>query len=198
MLEVRIHAVSDEQTKRLMRRIKRFDLVAIQAPNSAEKNKAKTEREAVRKERDDLVANRLRVRDAGRFDIVADLDEDDPAQRPKQYFGRRLHAHDPEIATEVSVGKQESIVWVADRPFSIVKIEKSRHGHHGKKFKEVEGAPRNPFYRDFPAYGYKGKNEKKWYRLSSGPAKPKAIGQRYKITLKFGRKEVDPDLVCMD
>ncbi len=184
MAEVNIHPVGRKKLKKAM-----LQLMAGRASPST----------AGVRER--AIAKHLKAIDPEDIDIVADLDEKDPAERAKCFKGGEMKPHDDQPPAIISVSHQEPVLWISDSPFRILDI--SREGVPPKKVRRLAirraryaRPPRNPFYREFPRQGRALRGRDGKYRLSTGPAKPNAVGYGYKITFRIEGKVVDPCIVC--
>jgi hypothetical protein len=100
------------------------------------------------------------------------------------------HALFDKHAVRLRASQGEQVEWVSKTPFEIaIQVDK-------KHEPQMEKPPANPFgwekYRAAQGSAADG------YRLLSGvPQGMTGKGQRYKVAVKIGKQEYDPDLVCV-
>lgn len=100
----------------------------------------------------------------------------------KVYLVRKEEKEEPgHPALEISVSLQDSVHWVSseERKFKVVKLKAIKKDRATLSEKELANAPR-PFYRRFPE-----DNKEPEFQISSGPARPDAIGYTYEAHFEF-------------
>jgi hypothetical protein len=87
---------------------------------------------------------------------------------------------------ELFADKQEEIEWTCDTHDFVISIAKDAGAPHSE---QQDNAPDNPFSKQFPLKGKKGK------KIQSGPPRQDAVGQQYKYTAKAGGEDFDPHII---
>jgi hypothetical protein len=110
----------------------------------------------------------------------------------KVYLVRKEEKEEPgHPALEISVSLQDSVHWVSrdERKFSVIKLKAIKKGCDILTDEESAIAPR-AFYRRFP-----DDNQDHEFQISSGPARPEAIGYTYEAHFDFeDGSQCDPHL----
>ncbi len=84
-------------------------------------------------------------------------------------------------SVRISVDRQDSVLWVASKPFRVVRLKR-----RGKK----RGPPQGPFFRPFPRRGEPFRTH-----VNSGPAREGAYGT-YAVCVQFDNgKTFDPIII---
>src|SRR5258706_1712825 len=91
----------------------------------------------------------------------------------------------PDVPVEISIGNADTITFLCDIPFEVIKIHEHRPG----------GAAKNPFHRPLPFPGARGKDNR--HRTNSGSAKGSTKGE-YKITFHADGRDIDPHFIVDD
>ena len=85
--------------------------------------------------------------------------------------------------------ESDQIEWECDQAFEIVSTEKAH-----QPIWYQPGTPDNPFLTGPPFMGECGSDTR--YRARSSQTSAAANGQQYKVTIRIGGRDIDPDYVC--
>jgi hypothetical protein len=122
-------------------------------------------------------------------DILVDANPE--RNEPYHCSGRKLLPHkeahnDEPTRVQLSYKNQDSVIWYSDSDTEMFGIA-SIAPHEDK---DPRTAPKNPFAN----LAIPTKEESR--SISSGPIVAAAVNHRYKISLKIGKRIIDPDLWC--
>jgi hypothetical protein len=114
--------------------------------------------------------------------------------KPAVFVNGRLHDHeDPAVhrKTILPVFTESDVIeWRADQRFEITSVGKPAHPEFAQ-----QGTPDQPFYENPP---YRSSASNGQHIARSSKIKREANGQQYKVNIKIGDRDVDPDFVCGD